>query len=148
MRLNNCDDLITDELANRDTYAYQKYIEIIQSHVLNIDDEIWSRYIYRALNGDIVGNGFNIITGEFVNMNDERDNILKLPREEFVRENTTVDFEPDEFVNPLLSGGVKIGEIEGHDVLFNSDGYYLFWNKDTEYFLESWLTFPAYPYNR
>ncbi len=39
-----------------------------------------------------------------------------------------------------------IGDIDGYPVWFEDSGYYFYWNKETEYLLESWLTFPAYPY--
>lgn len=47
---------------------------------------------------------------------------------------------------PLLYKAEVIGEIDGYSVCFNSRGFYFYWNKETEYLLEIWLTFPAYPY--
>ena len=40
----------------------------------------------------------------------------------------------------------EIGNINGFNVWFNERGFYFYWNEETEFLIESWLTFPAYPY--
>ncbi|ECZ2944982.1 hypothetical protein F7T25_15995 [Salmonella enterica] len=122
------------------------FIEIIQEHVVALDDVQWNSFVERALSGNTVGFGVNLKTGEYVDIENERDKIIKLTREEFVKANLTDSFETDFYVNRLFNRAEKIGEIDGHSVWFNPNGFYFYWNKETEYMLESWLTFPAYPY--
>ncbi|KML64999.1 hypothetical protein G032_21260 [Pectobacterium carotovorum subsp. carotovorum ICMP 5702] len=125
------------------------FIRIIQEHVERIDEELWDDYIFRAMTGDTVSNGFDVITGELSNINDCRDNIEKLSRKELVKTNVIDSCVPDFYISRLLnhSQTEKIGVIGEHSVYFNPGGYYFYWNPETEFSLESWLTFPAYPYN-
>ncbi len=123
------------------------FAEIIQKHVVTINDGQWRLYVKRALSGSTVGMGVNVKTGVWTDFDSARENILNHTREHFVKTNITDSFEPYFYVKRLFDGAVKIGEIEGHAVCFNSNGFYFYWNLDTEYILESWLTFPAYPYN-
>ncbi|QZN96698.1 hypothetical protein [Symbiopectobacterium purcellii] len=122
------------------------FIDIIQKHVDTVDDNTWNYFKSRALTGSTVSCGFDIKTGECIDFDSERDNIIKLNRQEYVKSNLTDSFEDDFYVNPLFNKAEKIGEINGYSVHFNSRGFYFYWNKETEYLLESWLTFPAYPY--
>ncbi|EEH0770583.1 hypothetical protein GRJ39_004819 [Salmonella enterica] len=43
-------------------------------------------------------------------------------------------------------GAEAIGEIDGFQVFYNSRGFYFYWNEETKFLLESWLTYPSYPY--
>lgn len=113
------------------------FINIIQKHVLTINDVIWEYFVDQAKNGQIVDYQFESC----------RSNIETYSRGEFVKVNLTDAFEPDSYITPLLRETEKIGEIDGHSVWFSPYGYYFYWNKEMEYLLESWLTFPAYPYN-
>ncbi|ELP6174290.1 hypothetical protein QTR19_004388 [Salmonella enterica] len=124
------------EGANYDNKELVKksFLEIIQKHVDSLDELTWSDFEHRAFTGGTVG------------FDDERDKITKLSRKDFVASNLTDSFEVDFYVNPLFNKAEKIGEIDGYSVWFNSRGFYFYWNKETEYLLESWLTFPAYPY--
>ncbi|EMA5188354.1 hypothetical protein U3D69_004748 [Salmonella enterica] len=124
------------EGANYDNKELVKksFLEIIQKHVDSLDEITWSDFEHRAFTGGTVG------------FDDERDKITKLSRKDFVASNLTDSFEVDFYVNPLFNKAEKIGEIDGYSVWFNSRGFYFYWNKETEYLLESWLTFPAYPY--
>ncbi|ARF52089.1 hypothetical protein [Pantoea stewartii] len=110
------------------------FLDITQKHVDTLDELTWSNFEHRAFTGGTVG------------FDDERDNIKKLSRKDFVASNLTDSFEDDFYVNPLFEGAQNIGEIDNYPVCFNSRGFYFYWNKQTEYLLESWLTFPAYPY--
>ncbi|MGO4746760.1 hypothetical protein [Serratia quinivorans] len=136
------------EKANYDDKGRVKksFIDITQKHVDTLDDNTWSNFEHRAFSGSTVGFGINPHTMDCINFDDERDKITKLSRKDFVASNLTDSFEDDFYVNPLLNRAEKIGEIDGHSVWFNSRGFYFYWNKETEYLLESWLTFPAYPY--
>ncbi|EIS1621997.1 hypothetical protein L2C17_004500 [Salmonella enterica subsp. enterica serovar Sandiego] len=124
------------EKANYDDKEPVKkaFLEITQKHVDSLDELTWGNFEHRAFTGGTVG------------FDDERDNITKLSRKDFVASNLTDSFEPDFYVNPLFEGAQNIGEIDNYPVCFNSRGFYFYWNKQTEYLLESWLTFPAYPY--
>lgn len=124
------------EGANYDNKELVKksFLEIIQKHVDSLDELTWSDFEHRAFTGGTVG------------FDDECDKITKLSRKDFVASNLTDSFEVDFYVNPLFNKAEKIGEIDGYSVWFNSRGFYFYWNKETEYLLESWLTFPAYPY--
>lgn len=124
------------EKANYDGKESVKkaFLDIIQKHVDTLDKFTWNNFEHRAFTGGTVG------------FDDERDKIKKLSRKDFVATNLTDSFEPDFYVNPLFKKAKEIGEIDGHYVYFNSRGFYFYWNKETEYLLESWLTFPAYPY--
>jgi hypothetical protein len=122
------------------------FLDIIQKHVVTLDEVTWGNFEHRAFTGETVGFGINSHTMEHINFDKERDTITKLSRKDFVASNLSYSFEDDFYVNPLLEGAQSIGEIDNHPVYFNSRGFYFYWNKRTEYFLESWLTFPAYPY--
>lgn len=124
------------EKANYDDKEPVKksFLEITQKHVDSLDELRWCDFEHRAFTGGTVG------------FDDERDNIIKLSRKDFVASNLTDSFEDDFYVNPLFNKAEKIGEIDGYPVFFNPRGFYFYWNKETEYLLESWLTFPAYPY--
>lgn len=124
------------EKANYDDKETVKksFLEITQKHVDSLDELTWSNFEHRAFTGGTVG------------FDNERDNIKKLSRKDFVASNLTDSFEVDFYVNPLFEGAQNIGEIDNYPVCFNSRGFYFYWNKQTEYLLESWLTFPAYPY--
>ncbi|EEZ6060052.1 hypothetical protein DCO30_003837 [Escherichia coli O1] len=124
------------EKANYDNKESVKksFLKITQKHVDTLDELTWSNFEHRAFTGGTVG------------FDDERDNIKKLSRKDFVASNLTDSFEDDFYVNPLFEGAQNIGEIDNYPVCFNSRGFYFYWNKQTEYLLESWLTFPAYPY--
>lgn len=122
------------------------FIDIIQKHVDTLDDNAWDYFESRALTGSTVSCGFNIKTGEWIDFDSERDNIIKLTRQEYVKSNLTDSFEDDWYVRRFFNRAEKIGEIDDHPVWFSPDGFYFYWNKETEYLLESWLTFPAYPY--
>lgn len=124
----------------------ESFLGIIQKHVDALDDTIWSDFEHRALSGNTVGFGLNIKTGEQIDFENEREKILKLPRKDFVKSNLTDSFEDSYYVNRLFYRAVKIGDIDGYSVWFNPGGFYFYWNEQTEYLLESWLTFPAYPY--
>lgn len=114
----------------------KSFLDIIQKHVITLDERYWSYYIQRVFSGHIVS----------VDFESERDNIIDLTREELVEENLTESFVPVIYVNPLFYKSENIGEIDGYSVWFNERGFYFYWNEKTEYLLESWLTFPAYPY--
>lgn len=122
------------------------FLDIIQKHVDTLDDIVWRDFEHRAFSGSTVGFGINPNTLEHINFDNERDKITTLSRKDFVASNLTVSFESDFYVTPLFKKAQKIGEIDGHYVWFNVRGFYFYWNKETEYLLESWLTFPAYPY--
>lgn len=124
------------EKANYDDKESIKkaFLEITQKHVDSVDVLTWCNFEYRALTGGTVG------------FDDERDKITRISRKDFVASNLTDSFEVDFYVNPLFNKAVEIGEIDGYFVYFNPRGFYFYWNKETEYLLESWLTFPAYPY--
>ncbi|CAI1172044.1 hypothetical protein [Serratia entomophila] len=122
------------------------FIDIIQKHVITIDEEKWQLFIDRAMTGQSVLGGINTKDGCDFNPDDSRENIIKLPRPELVKKNITDAFEPEYYVNSLLNDAEKIGEILGYSVWFNPNGFYFYWNNETEFLLESWLTFPAYPY--
>ncbi|ECL9996606.1 hypothetical protein CQ86_22400 [Salmonella enterica subsp. enterica serovar Enteritidis] len=49
-------------------------------------------------------------------------------------------------LKPLFKGAEAIGEIDGFQVFYNSRGFYFYWNEETKFLLESWLTYPSYPY--
>lgn len=124
----------------------QSFLEIIQKHVDSLDELTWSDFEHRALTGATLDIGITLQTMECINPDNERDKIKKLSRKDFVASNLTDSFEVDFYVNPLFNKAEKIGEIDSYSVWFNSRGFYFYWNKETEYLLESWLTFPAYPY--
>ncbi|MHB9331378.1 hypothetical protein ACP3S7_28165 [Phytobacter ursingii] len=136
------------EKANYDDKELIKesFLSIIQKHVVTLDDYTWGDFEDRALSGNTVGFGFNIKTGEEIDFEIEREKILKLTRKDFVKSNLTDSFEDSSYVNRLFFRAEKIGDINGHSVWFNPGGFYFYWNEQTEYLLESWLTFPAYPY--
>ncbi|MCL5500250.1 hypothetical protein [Escherichia coli] len=136
------------EKANYDDKDIVKklFLEITQKHVDSLDELTWGNFEHRAFTGGTVGFGINPHTMERINFDDERDKITKLSRKDFVASNLTDSFEDDFYVSPLFEGAQKIGEIDNNPVYFNSRGFYFYWNKQTEYLLESWLTFPAYPY--
>ncbi|EBE5275249.1 hypothetical protein GV134_22460 [Salmonella enterica] len=136
------------EKANYDDKEPVKkaFLEITQKHVDSLDELTWGNFEHRAFTGGTVGFGVNPHTLERINFDDERDKITKLSRKDFVASNLTDFFESDFYVNHLFEGAQKIGEIDNYPVYFNSRGFYFYWNKETEYLLESWLTFPAYPY--
>ena len=136
------------EKANHDDKEPVKksFLEITQKHVDSLDELTWGNFEHRAFTGGTVGFGINPHTMERINFDDERDKITKLSRKDFVASNLTDSFEDDFYVSPLFEGAQKIGEIDNNPVYFNSRGFYFYWNKQTEYLLESWLTFPAYPY--
>jgi hypothetical protein len=114
---------------------HKSFIEIIQSHVITIDDDLWKSYISRALTGDT----------EFECSMKERRCIQTLSRKNFVKKNIVCSFEPEYYVSPFIAGAVKIGAIDNHPVFFNPKGLYIYWNRETEYVLDSWLTYPAIP---
>lgn len=122
------------------------FLDIIQTHVDTLDELTWGNFEHRAFTGGTVGYGINPHTMEHINFDDERDKITTLSRKDFVASNLTDSFENDLYVNPLFKDAKKIGEIDNYPVYFNPRGFYFNWNKKTEYLLESWLTFPAYPY--
>ncbi|EAV5151672.1 hypothetical protein R4U03_004482 [Salmonella enterica] len=122
------------------------FLDITQKHVDTLDELTWGNFEHRAFTGGTVVCGINTHTMERTNIDDERDKITKLSRKDFVASNLTDSFEVDFYVNPLFEGAQNIGEIDNYPVYFNSRGFYFYWNKETEYLLESWLTFPAYPY--
>ncbi|EAX6577002.1 hypothetical protein BHS57_22245 [Salmonella enterica] len=122
------------------------FINIIQKHVVQINDSEWLSFIERASSGVVMDFGIDLATGTYVNLESEREKIIKLTREDFIKSNVNDSFEPDFYVNRLLKGAEKIGEIDGHSVWFNPRGFYFYWNKETDYLLEAWLTYPAYPY--
>ncbi|EGX0284399.1 hypothetical protein ACQX6W_22045 [Salmonella enterica] len=122
------------------------FLDITQKHVDTLDELTWGNFEHRAFTGGTVVCGINPHTMERINIDDERDKITKLSRKDFVASNLTDSFEVDFYVNPLFEGAQNIGEIDNYPVYFNSRGFYFYWNKETEYLLESWLTFPAYPY--
>lgn len=126
-----------------ETYNYvdkelvkKSFLDITQKHVITLDECYWSYYIQRVFSGPVVS----------VDFENERDNIIDFTREELVKKNLTESFEPELYVNSLFYKSQKIGEIDGYYVWFNERGFYFYWNEKTEYILESWLTFPAYPY--
>lgn len=122
------------------------FISIIQKHVVQINDSEWQSFVERASSGTMVDFGIDLATGASVDLDNERGKIIKLTREEFIKSNIADSFEPDFYVNRLFRRAERIGEIDGHSVWFNSRGFYFYWNEETEYLLESWLTYPAYPY--
>lgn len=124
----------------------KSFLDITQKHVETLDEITWGKFEHRALTGETIGIGINPHTMERINSDDERDKITKLSRKDFVASNLTDCFEVDFYVNSLLYKAEVIGEIDGYSVCFNSRGFYFYWNKETEYLLEIWLTFPAYPY--
>lgn len=113
------------------------FLDITQKHVETLDEITWNKFERRALTGATIANFEN-----------DRCKITELSRKNFVEYSLTDSFEVDSYVNPLFEGAQKIGEIGGCPVFFNSRGFYFYWNKQKEYLLESWLTFPAYPYGR
>lgn len=136
------------EKANYDNKEPVKkaFLNIIQTHVDTLDELTWGNFEHRAFTGNTVGSGINSKTMELINFDDERDKITKLSRKDFVASNLTDSFEVDFYVNPLFKDAQEIGEIDDYPVYFNQRGFYFYWNKQTEFLLESWLTFPAYPY--
>ncbi|MGA6775100.1 hypothetical protein ACPEHQ_19740, partial [Escherichia coli] len=56
------------------------------------------------------------------------------------------EFNKYEVLKPLFKGAEAIGEIDGFQVFYNSRGFYFYWNEETKFLLESWLTYPSYPY--
>ncbi|QBY46422.1 hypothetical protein QE197_22815 (plasmid) [Arsenophonus nasoniae] len=111
------------------------FVNISQQHVLTINDVIWECFVHQTKNGQIVDAQFEAC----------RSNIDKYSRAELVNINLIDTFQPNSYVRQLLRGAEKIGNIDGRSVWFNPHGYYFCWDKETEYLLESWLTFPAYP---
>ncbi|HDT1211794.1 TPA: hypothetical protein QHT45_004050 [Escherichia coli] len=136
------------EKANYDNKEPVKkaFLNIIQTHVDTLDEVTWGNFEHRAFTGGTVGSGINIHTMEHINFDDERDKITKLSRKDFVAFNLTDSFEVDFYVKSLFKDALEIGGIDNYPVYFNPRGFYFYWNKQTEYLLESWLTFPAYPY--
>lgn len=124
----------------------KQFKEIVNSHVVTIEENQWDLFESRALTGSTVENGFNIVTGEIYDPKDDRNLILTLSRQDYVTKNITTSFEPEAYVANLLTDAQVIGSIADHPVLYSKRGYYLYWNKDSEYTIESWLTFPAYPF--
>ncbi|KOA68716.1 hypothetical protein [Pantoea sp. CFSAN033090] len=124
----------------------KQFKEIVSAHVVTIEEYQWDFFESRALTGSTVGNGFNIVTGEMYDPEDDRNLILTLSRQDYVTKNITSSFEPEAYVANLLTDAQVIGTIGDHPVLYSKRGYYLYWNKDSEYTIESWLTFPAYPF--
>lgn len=123
----------------------QSFLEITQKHVDSLDELTWGNFEHRAFTGGTVGFGINPHTMERINFDDERDKITKLSRKDFVASNFTDSFE-DDFMSILCS--IKQNKLVRLTVIpFSSiPGVLFYWNKETEYLLESWLTFPAYPY--
>lgn len=112
------------------------FLDIIQKHVVTIDNKKWKSFVEQAKEGQIVDVQFESC----------RADIEIKTREDFVKSNLTDQFEPEFYIKPLLLHAQKVGEVDGHSVWFNPNGFYFYWNKETEFLLESWLTFPAYPY--
>ncbi|EIV0763337.1 hypothetical protein L6N65_004462 [Escherichia coli] len=123
----------------------KEFVDIIQNHVITINNKLWKKYVTQAMTGATLCIGFDI-TGKTVDPEDERDTILRLSRQDFVKTTTLDSFEPYYYVERLLSGAKEIGNINGFKVWFNERGFYFYWNEETEFLIESWLTFPAYPY--
>ncbi|EKQ2369250.1 hypothetical protein P4Z79_004189 [Salmonella enterica] len=124
----------------------KEFVDIIQKHVITINNKLWKKFVKQAMTGTTLYIGFDINTGAMVDPEDERDTILKSSRQEFVRTTTFDSFQPYYYVERLYSGAKKIGNINGFNVWFNERGFYFYWNEETEFLIESWLTFPAYPY--
>ncbi|END7291855.1 hypothetical protein ABMS78_003614 [Escherichia coli] len=124
----------------------KEFVDIIQQHVITINNKLWKKFVKQAMTGTTLYIGFDINTGAMVDPEDERDTILKSSRQEFVRTTTFDSFQPDYYVERLYSGAKEIGNINGFNVWFNERGFYFYWNEETEFLIESWLTFPAYPY--
>ncbi|HHU1575929.1 TPA: hypothetical protein ACUA4C_004833 [Escherichia coli] len=112
-----------------------KFKDIISEHVISISDEQWSVYKSMALNDP----------SSMPDANFGRDFINTMSRQEFAKRNTISSFEYYHYIGRLLKMGEAIGEIDGSPVIYSENGYYLYWNEDTRYTLESWLTFPAFP---
>lgn len=124
-----------------DSYNYggkdmikKSFLDIIQEHVETIPTNVWGSFIERAMSGVRFGDEI------------DRNNIQKLSRKEFVASNLMDSFETKLYTDPLKIDSTKIGQINTHPVFFNSRGFYFYLNSDTKYLLESWLTYPAYPY--
>ncbi|WP_459496811.1 hypothetical protein [Erwinia amylovora] len=122
------------------------FLKLIKSHVKTLDEITWHSFENRALTGETEGGGINLITKESFDFEDERDKITTLSREDFVQYTLSSAFEVDYYTTPLFKGAEAIGEIDGFRVFYNSRGFYFYWNEDTEFLLESWLTYPSYPY--
>lgn len=123
----------------------KQFREIISAHVVTIEEYQWDFFESRALTGSTVGSGLNLATGEIYDPEDDRNLILTLSRQDYVTKNITSSFEPEAYVANLLTDAQVIGAVGDHPVIYSKRGYYLYWNKDSEYTIESWLTFPAYP---
>lgn len=129
---------------NKEDFLKQ-FKKIVSSHVVTIEEYQWDFFESRALTGATVGSGFNMLTGEIYDPEDDRNLILTLSRQDYATKNITSSFEPEAYVANLLTDAQVIGSIDDNPVLYSKRGYYLYWNKDSEYTIESWLTFPAYP---
>ncbi|EAX9402770.1 hypothetical protein GZ353_004043 [Salmonella enterica] len=121
------------------------FINIIQEHVDTLDDVMWSGFVDRVFNGNSVCFEADHSLNEKI-VNEYRQNILRLSRKELVKCNLEGRFEAWDYVQNLNQLSKRIGDIDGYPVWFEDSGYYFYWNKETGYLLESWLTFPAYPY--
>lgn len=95
------------------------FLNIIQKHVLTINDVILEYFVEQTKNGQIVDRQFESC----------RSNIDNYSKEELLKINLIDAFEPDSYVKPLLRGTEKIGEIDGHSVWFSPYGYYFYWNE-------------------
>lgn len=51
----------------------KEFVDIIQSHVMTINNKLWKKYVKQAMTGATLYIGFDINTGEMVDPEDERD---------------------------------------------------------------------------
>lgn len=122
------------------------FLKIIKKHVNTLDDATWRGFEHRALTGVTEGGGIDLTKKETFKFDDERYKITTLSREDFVQNVSSSAFEVGYYTKPLFKGAEAIGEIDGFQVFYNSRGFYFYWNEKTEFLLESWLTYPSYPY--
>ncbi|NDO82793.1 hypothetical protein CJP72_19050 [Citrobacter sp. NCU1] len=131
------DKKLFKESVDDEQQIKSSFLDIIQTHVVNIHNKDWQSFVIQAKEGQIVDEQFE----------SSRCNIEVLSRQEFVKNNLSDSFVNELYVKPITRYAEVIGEIDNHPVWFNNDGLYIYWNRETKYLLESWLTFPAYPYH-
>ncbi|MBH3020021.1 hypothetical protein [Serratia ureilytica] len=122
------------------------FLKCICEHVVSIDERMWNKFIKKTMTGATVSFGIDMKTGEVVDPEDLRHEIVSLSRVEIVEKNLMDSREPDFYVDELKKGADQIGEIDGSPIWFHTSGYYFYWDSESESFLESWLTFPVCPY--
>lgn len=122
------------------------FLRCISEHVVSLDERMWNQFIQKTMAGETVSFGIDTKTGEVVDPEDLRQEIVSLSRVELVEKNLMDSRKPKFYVDELKIDADQIGDIDDYPIWFHNSGYYFYWDEESGCLLESWLTFPVCPY--